>query len=385
MSHVSQQWDVLMYVEEAKYSRSSPFLYTYANYILHHRTPIMDHFHTLQKLLADAESHSSDEVWPNDPIKLKALRILGIMTKDLEPFSQPANIEDNDGTSRARCSNCTSEDERLAGDPFAPADFDSEEVRCASEHDPAEAMVWDSDEVETGCEEIAGEDDGERMSRREWFELDQLLARDDKSGRASDDSWDVEGELAEWMGDANWRIDDPNTCDRSPMESDSSASRYSDHGTLKSLESPTEKSRRSDADDEILKIRNQEQRFDHCLDRCVWRVEDLIGPAEQILASKPASDEIEMFVEPMLGRNERTFDQDAQYTEKQYSLIQEIDRLLDGLNHTAGQASARTTKAQEKQKAPMSQIPKLTSHKTVKKVTRSQLPIAICKYLIKSD
>ncbi|KAL9638576.1 MAG: hypothetical protein Q9164_001465 [Protoblastenia rupestris] len=345
----------------------------------------MDHVCTLQKLLADAESHSSDEVWPNDPLKLKALRIFGIKTKDPEPNPQLVNIEINDGTSGARSSNCTSEDERLAGDPFAPADFDSEEVRCASEHDLAEAMVWDSDEAETGYEEIAGEDDGERMSRREWFELDQLLARDDKSGWTSDDSWDVEGELAERMGNANWRIDDPNNCDSSPVESDSSASRYSGHGTPKSLESPTEKSRRSDADDEILKIRNQEQRFDHCLDRCIWRVEDLIGPAEQILASKPASDEIEMYVEPMPGRKEGAFDQEAQYTEKQCSLMQDIDRLLDGLDHTAGQASARTTKAQEKQKTPMSQIPKLTSHKTVKKVARSQLPTAIRKYSIKSD
>ncbi|KAL9128589.1 MAG: hypothetical protein Q9217_002754 [Psora testacea] len=371
----------------------------------------MDRLRTVQKLLADAEQHQGDDSWPHEPLKRKALRILDVI--EPEHNAQPARQE-KDLAAHTQHSEAPWA-ESWSNDPFTIADFDSNDVPQACEYEPAGARAFHYERGSREYVEVNDGDDNPRMSRRDWFELDQMLAQNDDW--TSENSGVVEGESAQGMGKASRQSEDVASCVRHPSQNSYRQASNSSHsltavaGTSGSLHGPAETEPGSKGvEDELFNIAlqrnllNQGDRLEHFLDRCTWRVEDMIAQAKYTLASKPTRDEVEMYatLSPMraehapssetqhattqtsLSGEEQNLEKFSYNAANQNLLMGDIDRLIEARNSRPGHIREKCNMTQRKRVASISQLPKPASHKSMKAsmkaAVRSHLPIAIINF-----
>ena len=346
----------------------------------------MDRFCTLPHLLADAEQHHGDGVWPDEPFKGKALPFL----------THPRQTSRLAGEDNGSQHSTTSDVQRRLSDPFAPADFSSKNVRYASEGEPSEPLGYCNGKEGTSNGDVGDLDDRERVSRREWIQLDQTLARGDEPVWISNRSPDIEGELAQWIGEAKWRgsederadmIESP--CDKAvavPEASTQDRTCWPQEICAVDTFPTTNMCRREtklSSEDELFNIAlhrnllNQGDRLDQFLDRCIWRVEDMIVQAKQMLALKPAREEVDVYMDPLSTAKKHGWDRATQSTTTQSILMRDIERLLRAPSIGRVKTRIRVDTDKERHENNAIGTPKSVGRKPVKAAARSHLPVMV--------
>ncbi|KAL9101802.1 MAG: hypothetical protein Q9163_002973 [Psora crenata] len=343
-----------------------------------------------EQLLANAAvRYDHDNRWRTEPLMRKASGMLAV------PATEPKRVVPSAGKYSDHAEDGDrSEDEWCLGDAFASADWDSGDLRCPSEDGSRGDYTVESDERDMVHEDVDDDDRYDlRMSRRDWFELDRMLAPTDEAGWIAANLGGAQSELRQCTDeDAHLQgVEFSPSIVGSPSEPP--------HHEIKSVPGmPTildsledlmqcERVGIDNTEGKLFDIAlrrnllNQGERLNHFLDRCTWRVEDMIAEAEQTLLFHPTREEVEMYhVESLpMGEDDLVADEEIEYaTTTQSFLMREIDRLLDGPTVARVHARSRSSRPHTlEKKRPVSRIPKPACRRTVRTVAKSHLPIPI--------
>ena len=263
-------------------------------------------------------------------------------------------------------------------DAFAHADFTSRGSRHASEYDADEAQFscrGFHGEGETGT---LSEDDwvgvDERRSRQAWWELDQRVAQHNEESWLSKDVTE-DGDDFAMRGDENTFSASKETSPScSPQSLVAPAIRHQpsrDNGEGQSFEQILQQN-----------LLRRGTRFDHFLDRCMWRVEDMIAEGTHTLAAQPLARDVDMYVELPLSHERVGIDDYTgakrgwEETETQVMLMKGIDALLPPIRKSS---SVESVEARKATRSIGSAIPKptgrLKQEKVVRAMAQSRIPV----------
>ena len=284
-------------------------------------------------------------------------------------------------------------------DPFLSTGHEEGGECNASGHTHSKAPTMNTDEGDSSDGGSSYEEEDRRITRRKQCDLNHLLNESEEAGWIPKSPADVEDRLRQWMGDANWPHREANEFVNKPC--DSASQGVSDFNNPITTLPRISKSSQSPIQDEqrttplqpklpaITLHSHQQDRLDHFLDRCIWRVDDMIAEAEFALASRPTREEVEMYIEPLDADGDDVPAEEFDPALAQDALMRDIDGLLGGgcglgLGLSEGvQPAARTVVLTKMTRTSSSRIPKLSGLSVSKSVRRSEIPVLSATRLLR--
>ena len=348
----------------------------------------MDQSRSPQELLADL-AIQQDDVCLDHALRRKSIKMNGLTATEVDGAAD-LRREDRD-----RCLQSRGRDVpygmSVVEDPVVSTDLEEGGECNASGHMHSKAPTLNTDEVSSSDGGGSYEEEYRGTKRRKRFDLNDLLNKSEEAGWIPKAPADVEDSLKQWMSDANWPHREADECVNKPC--DFASQGVTDFNNPITALPRISGSSQSPIQDEqstppvqpkppaIPLHSHQQARLDHFLDRCIWRVDDMIAEAEFALASRPTREEVEMYIEPLDADGDDVPAEEFDPALAQDALMRDIDGLLGGgcglgLGLSEGvQPAARTVVLTKMTRTSSSRIPKLSGLSVSKPVRRSEIPV----------
>ena len=236
-------------------------------------------------------------------------------------------------------------------DAFAVAEFTNQERRHASEYSPDETTLFSSwnEEVQQSYENDNNEmETNARMSRREWWELEQSTVHEKEE---------------EWLSLRSQPILVPQSLLRTDSDPNYSQDASQDKPE-QNFNLPLEDAEKMDFETTLQhNLRGCGPRFDFFLEGCLWRVEDMLTEANDTLRARPAARDVDACVgAPAFPKIDRlVFESNNSNIEAQAALVEDIDRLLTPLKKRSQALIGAKAEEMRKETGRGSRLPKLIS------------------------